>query len=81
MAGARRSGSHCRSHLGRAGTGRIYRGSAKRIRRIKCRKHTPRGFAAFVFAMVAIMVGMITWLTTHSEDGHHDDGLVTVDSR
>src|SRR4051812_27358752 len=79
MAGGRRSGAHCSSHLGRAGGGRIYRGSAKRIGRIKWREHTPRGFAAFVFALVAIMVGVITWLTTHSEDGHHHDGQVTVD--
>jgi hypothetical protein len=81
MAGGRRSGSHCSAHLGRTGAGRIYRGSAKRIRRIKWREHTPLGFAAFMFVLVAIMIGVIIWLTTHPEDGHHHDGQVTVYSR
>jgi len=34
-----------------------------------------------MFVLVAIMMGVITWLTTHPEDGHDHDGQVTVGSR
>ena len=32
-----------------------------------------------MFALAAIIVGVITWLTTHPEYGHHHDGQVTVE--
>jgi hypothetical protein len=81
MAGEQRSGSHNGPHLGRAGVGRIYRGSAKRIGRIRWREHTPWELVALMVVVIAIVVALVSWLVTHPEAGHHHHGEPTVDSR
>ena len=81
MAGGQRSGSHSGPHLCRAGVGRIYRGSAKRIGRIRWREHTPWELVALMVVVIAIVVALVSWLVTHPEAGHHHHGEPAVDSR
>jgi hypothetical protein len=81
MAGEQRSGSHSGPHLCRAGVGRIHRGSAKRISRIKWRDHTPRELVALMVVVISIVVALISWLVTHPEASNHHHGEPTVDSR
>jgi len=54
-------------HFGRPGVGRAYRGSPKRIRRIRWQEHTPREFVVLIVVGVAIVVALISWLVTHPE--------------
>ena len=50
-----------------AGVGRAYRGSPKRIRRIRWQEHTPRELVVLIVVGVAIVVALISWLVTHPE--------------
>ena len=68
-------------HFARAGAGRVYRGSAKRIRRIKWRDHTPREFVVLVILGVAMVLVLISWLIMHPDTGHHHPVPVNRDSR
>jgi hypothetical protein len=54
------------SHLSRPGAGRTYRGSSKRIRRIKWQDHTPPEFVTFVVVAFIIMMVLISRLMTRS---------------
>jgi hypothetical protein len=65
MAGGR--GGRAALHFGRPGVGRAYRGSPKRIRRIRWQEHTPREFVVLIVVGVAIVVALISWLVTHPE--------------
>jgi hypothetical protein len=66
------SGSRC---------GRTYRGSLKRVRRIKWQEHTPPSFVAFAAAGIATIVLLISWLVTHPEAGHHHAEHATSELR
>jgi hypothetical protein len=68
-------------HFSRPRAGLSYRGSPKRIRRIKWQDHTPPSFAALMLAGLALVLALIAWLITHPEAGHHHSGQVNVDSR
>jgi hypothetical protein len=81
MAGGRQNWSGNGRHLNRAGVGRVYRGSSKRIRRIRWQEHTPREFLVLIVIETLLLVALISWLTTHPETGLHNGGQVTVDSR
>jgi H+/Cl- antiporter ClcA len=59
----------------------MYRGSSKRVRRIKWQDHTPPSFVAFMAAGLAIMVLLISWLMTHPETAHHHAEQVMGASR
>jgi type II secretory pathway component PulM len=65
MAGGR--GGRAALHFGRPGVERAYRGSPKRIRRIRWQEHTPREFVVLIVVGVAIVVALISWLVTHPE--------------
>ena len=50
---------------------RTYRGSRKRIQRIRMRDHTPRAFLLWASLIAAGFVGAIVWLMEHPwPDGH-----------
>jgi hypothetical protein len=79
MIGERRSPN--RPYLSRSGAGRTYRGSFKRVRRIKWQEHTPQGFVMFVIVEFVIMVALISLFLTHPARGHHHQEQLTVDRR
>jgi len=61
--------------------GRTYRGSSKRVRRIKWQDHTPPSFVVFMAAGLVVMVLLISWLTTHADTEHHHAEQVMDASR
>jgi hypothetical protein len=65
---------HGGPHFSRPGVSRTYRGSPKRIRRIKWRDHTPPSFVAWTMAGLVVLLAVIYWLMTHPEAGHHHGG-------
>ena len=67
-------------HSSGSRAGRTYRGSTKRLRRLKWQDHTPPSFVAFMAAGLAIMVLLISWLMMHPEAGHHQPGQAIVRS-
>ena len=68
-------------HLSRPGAGKIYRGSRRRLRRIKWRDHTPAEFWLFVVFMLLILIVLIPWLIKHPPPAHHHwtDAIVGPD--
>src|SRR5437773_2219597 len=80
MRGAQHRVSGGGPQLARPRAGRVYRGSAKRIRRIKWRDHTPREFVVLVILGIAMVV-LISWLIAHPDTGHHHHAHSNVDSR
>ncbi len=69
------------SNLGRPRAGRIYRGSAKRIRRIKWRDYTPREFVVLMVVGIAVVLVLMSWLMTHPDTGHRHPADASVNSR
>ena len=69
------------AHSGGSRSGRAYRGSAKRVRRIRWQDHTPRSFVALMVAGLAITILLISWLVTHPDTAHHHAELVLDASR
>jgi type II secretory pathway component PulM len=67
--------------LARPRAGRVYRGSAKRIRRINWRDHTPREFVVLVVVGIAMVLVLISWFITHPDNGHHHHADTSVDPR
>ena len=65
MASARRLIVGHGPHLRRAGAGKIYRGSRRRLRRIKWHEHTPAEFWIFVVLVIVMLIVLIPWLTKH----------------
>jgi hypothetical protein len=49
-------------HLNRIRVRGFYRGSSKRIQRIKCREHTPPFVVALMAVLSAIVLGAVVWL-------------------
>jgi uncharacterized iron-regulated membrane protein len=55
----------------RAGAGKVYRGSRKRVRRIKWRENTTVEFwICILFVLIMLFVG-IPWLMRHPPEAHH----------
>jgi len=71
MASARRFTVGRGPQLGRAGAGKIYRGSRTRLRRIKWYQHTPTEFWIFVVLMIVILIALFLWLTNHPPPEAH----------
>jgi hypothetical protein len=65
-------------HFSGTRAGRTYRGSSKRVRRIKWQDHTPPSFVVFMMARLAIVVLLISWLVMHLEAGNHHAGQVII---
>jgi hypothetical protein len=70
------SGNH--SHFGRPGHGRVYRGSRKRLRRIKWYEHTSIEFWIFVLLLLLMVFVAIPWLIRHPPVHHHDFTSETI---
>jgi hypothetical protein len=52
--------------------GKIYRGSRRRLRRIKWHEHTPTEFWIFVGPVIVMLIVLILWLTKHPPaEAHH----------
>jgi hypothetical protein len=50
---------------GRSGGLKGYRGSQKRLDRIKWHQHTPLNFRIFVLVVVLTLIALATWLLRH----------------
>ena len=81
MRGSQPGVSGAGPHFARTGAVRVHRGSAKRIRRIKWRDHTPREFVVLVIRGVAMILVLISWLIAHPDRGHHHPAAVNINSR
>jgi uncharacterized iron-regulated membrane protein len=55
----------------RAGAGSVYRGSRKRVRRLKWQEHTSVEFWIFVILMLIMLFVGIPWLIRHPPETHH----------
>jgi len=55
----------------RPGAGRVYRGTRKRLRRIRLRENTPLGLLVFVVALVLLMIVTFVLLIQHPPLHHH----------
>lgn len=51
--------------------GKVYRGSRKRLRRIKWYEHTSVEFWIFVALMLLMLFGGIPWMIRHPPEHHH----------
>jgi H+/Cl- antiporter ClcA len=71
MTGARQHLSHSGPHLGRPGAGKTYRGSRKRLRRIKWYEHTPVEFWIYLVLLLVVLLIVIPWLIKHPPPEHH----------
>jgi hypothetical protein len=60
--------------------GRTYRGSSKRVRRIRWQDHTPPSLVAFMAAGLAMIVLLISWLVTHPQAVHHHTAEIIGDA-
>lgn len=80
MTGARQHLSRSRPHLGRPGAGKTYRGSRKRLRRIKWYEHTPVEFWIYLVLLLLVLLIMIFSLIKHPPPEHHHGmgALLTV---
>lgn len=58
-------------HLSRPGAGHVYRGSRKRLRRIKWHEHTSVEFWIFVVLMLLMLFGGIPWMIRHPPEHRH----------
>jgi type II secretory pathway component PulM len=72
---------HLTSHLGRPGAGKVYRGSRKRLRRLKWREHTPAEFWILVVIVIVMLLVVIPWLINHPPAEHHHETDATLGSR
>jgi uncharacterized iron-regulated membrane protein len=61
-------------HDDRHGAGRVYRGSRKRIRRIKWRDNTSIEFWILVLLMLLLLFVGIPWMIRHPPADHDDHG-------
>jgi hypothetical protein len=61
--------------------GRPYRGSPRRIRRIRWQEHTPPSFVIFVVASLVVAMLLISWLMTHPQADHQHVGQMVIGSR
>jgi hypothetical protein len=55
----------------RRGAGRVYRGTRKRLQRIRLRENTPAGLLIFVAALVLFMIVTLALLIQHPPLHHH----------
>ena len=71
MTGGRQHLSHSGPHLGRPGAGKTYRGSRKRLRRIKWYEHTPVEFRIYLLRLLVVLLIVIAWLIKYPPLEHH----------
>jgi len=71
MAGGRQHLSHSGLHLLGPGAGKTYRGSRKRLRRIKWHEYTPVEFWIYLVLLLVALLIVIPWLIKHPPSGHH----------
>ena len=59
----------------RTGAGKVYRGSNKRVRRIKWRANTPVGLRILTALLIVALAAMMSWLIRHPphHPRQHDD--------
>lgn len=57
-----RSSSQGGPHLNRTRVRQFYRGSAKRVQRLKWREHTPPFVVALMAVLSAIVLAVVAWL-------------------
>ena len=55
----------------RPGAGRVYRGTRKRLQRIRLRENTPVGLLIFVAALLLFMMVTLVLLIQHPPPHHH----------
>lgn len=55
----------------RAGASKVYRGSRKRVRRIKWWENTSVEFWVFVVLILVMLFVGVPWLIKHPPDDHH----------
>jgi type II secretory pathway component PulM len=58
-------------HASQDRPGKNYRGSKKRVDRIKWRDNTPRGFWILIVLTLFLLFAGISWLVTHPPDDHY----------
>jgi hypothetical protein len=58
-------------HGARPGAGKLYRGSRKRVRRIKWRENTSVEFWIFVVLIVFMLLVGVPWLIKHPPADHY----------
>ena len=58
------------SHLSRPHGAKMYRGSKKRVARIKWRGNSSPEFWAFLLLIVVLLTIVVPWMMKHSEDSH-----------
>jgi hypothetical protein len=55
----------------RPGAGKVYRGSRRRIQRIRLRENTPVAFVILALVLLIVIVATMSWLIQHSPAHHH----------
>jgi hypothetical protein len=65
MSPARRHYVDDAPHLSRPGAGKVFRGSRKRLRRMKWYEHTSVEFWIFVVLTLLMLFGGIPWMIRH----------------
>ena len=70
MRGVHRDRSGGGLHRTRCEDGRIFRGTAKRIRRIRWRDNTSWEFLVFVVAGILMILALMAWGIAHPADSH-----------
>jgi hypothetical protein len=56
-------------HAARPGAGKVYRGSRKRLKRVKWRENTPIEFWVLVALLLVALFVIIPWMIRHTH--HH----------
>jgi len=59
------------SPTARTGAGKVYRGSNRRLRRIKWRDNTPIRLRILVALLIVALAAMMSWLTRHPPQHLH----------
>ena len=65
----------------RPGAGKLYRGSRKRIRRLKWQEHTPVDLWTLAALTLVMSLVLISWLSTHAAGDHHHSTETLIGSR
>lgn len=61
---------------GTSGAPKMYRGSQKRVDRIKWRRHTPLGFWIFALVVALLLIAGAAWLMRHPPQRSHHHAAV-----
>jgi hypothetical protein len=78
MPGVRHDATGLYPHINGTRPGKVYRGSRKRIQRIKWRENTSVEFWILVILLLFMLLVAIPWLIKHPIEHHHEQsGNVT----